>query len=121
MKTKLLLCCIIAMLAGCGLLPVTPEQQIRDGANGITIGATLNGNLASVGKITKAQATSYRAILGSASGHFDVAFKALEECRTKTGSTPKTTPDPCKPTVQADIDLGNSIAADVRKTLDAKK
>ena len=108
------------VIGACGFLPVSPEQQIRDGANSITVGATVTGSLLSVDKITKTQAVSYRAILGTASKHLDDAFSILVECRAKTGSTPKTTPDPCKPSVQADIDLGVAIAADVKKVLDAK-
>ena len=108
------------ILAGCGLLPQSPEEQIRDGANAVTVGASVTGSLLSVDKITNPQAKSYRDIAGTASRHLDVAFKDLEACRLKTGSGPKTNPDPCKPSVQADIDLGNAIAAELQKTLNAK-
>jgi hypothetical protein len=112
---------VLALVAACGMLPMSPEQQIRDGSNAVTVGATVTGSLLTVDKITKPQAVSYRDILNAAGRHFNVAFKDLEACRIKTGSTPKTTPDPCKPAVQADINLGVSIAADVKKVLDAKK
>lgn len=112
---------LMLALTACGLLQISPEQQIRDGANSVNIGATVTGSLLTVDKITKAQAGSYRDILNTAGKHLNVAFKDLEACRSKTGSTPKTAPDPCKPAVQSDINLGVSIAADVKKTLDAKK
>lgn len=117
---SLMFAILLGAIGACGVLPVTPEQQIRDGANSVTVGATIAGSLLQVDKITKAQAVSYRAILGTAGKHLDTAFDDLKKCRAKTGSNEKTTPDPCKPSVQADIDLGTRIAADVKRTMDAK-
>lgn len=117
---KLFAVLVVLVIAACGVLPTTPEQQIRDGANTVTVGATLTGSLLTVDKITKEQAVSYRNILGTAGKHLDTAFAALADCRKKTGSTEKTNPDPCKPGVQADINLGVSVAGEVKKLLDSK-
>lgn len=107
-------------LAACGLLPISPEQQIRDGGNAITVSATLTSSLLRVDKINKAQAQSYVAVMKTTKEHFDVAFKTLEDCRKKTGSTEKTTPDPCKASVESDIALGVSIAGQLKVILEAK-
>lgn len=112
---------LAALLAACGVLPVSPERQIRDGANTVNVTATVAGSLLQVDKITKAQAVNYRSMLDTVSRHLDTAFAVLAACRAKTGSTQATAPDPCKASVQQDIDLAVTVAAEVKKVLDAKR
>lgn len=109
-----------ALLASCSVMTTSPEQQIRDGANTVTVTATVASTLLRVEKISKAQAASYLAVLKTAGSHLDVAFKTLSDCRAKTGSTPQSNPDPCKASLQSDINLGVSVAAEVKKALESK-
>lgn len=104
-----------------GTLGQTPESQIVNGANSVTAATTLATALLKNDRINVTQAKGYRAILGTASGHLDTANAALVACRSKTGSTAKTSPDPCAPTVADDIALALSVVGDVQKVLDAKK
>lgn len=117
---KILLALALLALSACSTLSISPEQQIRDGSNSVTAAATVAGTLLRVEKITKAQAQSYRDVLGTAGKHLDVAFATLAACRVRTASSPATSPDPCQPTVASDIALGVSIAAEVSKTLNTK-
>jgi hypothetical protein len=121
MKRIILTAVLVVTLAACSVMQTTPEQQIRDGANAVTAATTVATSLLRLDKITVVQAKSYRAMLGTAGGHLDVANTTLLECRAKTGSTSATAPDPCKPTVASDISLAVSVAGDVAKVLDAKK
>jgi hypothetical protein len=111
----------VALLAACSVMPSAPEQQIRDGANAVTATATVATSLLRLEKITVTQAKSYRAMLGTASGHLDAANATLLECRKKTASTSATNPDPCRPTVDSDIALAVTVAGEVAKVLEAKK
>lgn len=120
---------IVALLAlalcGCAVtgsaFGPTPEAQIVTGANAVTAATTLAIVLLKNDKITVAQAKSYRAILGTGSGHLDVANAALVDCRKKTGSTSASSPDPCVPTVAGDIALAISVTGEVQKTLAARQ
>ena len=117
---KLIGVVVLTLVSACSTFSTSPEQQIRDGSNAVTASATVAATLLRVDKISKAQAQSYRDVLGTAGKHLDIAFAALVACRTKTGSTPATKPDPCAPSVMSDISLGLSIAAEVSKTLNSK-
>ncbi len=122
---RILAAAILALaVAGCAVTGAafgpSPEAQIATGASAVTAAATLGTVLLKNAKITVAQAKSYRAILGSASSHLDVANAALLDCRSKTASTSRTAPDPCAPKVADDIALALSIAGDVNRTLSAK-
>lgn len=114
----------VAALAGCATvgpaLGPSPEAQIVNGANLVAVGATIGGTLLKNNKITVTQAKSYRAILGTASEHLDIAALTLLECRKKTRSTSQSSPDPCAPTVADDIALALQIATEVHRTLRAK-
>lgn len=120
-RIELFLVFVLMTLAACSVLPTSPEQQIRDGANAVIATATMATSLLRLEKITVTQAKSYRALLGTASGHLDAAESALLDCRKKTSSSPATSPDPCKPTVDSDIALAVAVAGEVAKVLDAKK
>jgi hypothetical protein len=99
----------------------TPEAQIVTGANSVNAVATLGTVALKNNKITVAQAKSYSAILHTASAHLDTTNGTLVACRTKTGSTSKSSPDPCAATVADDIALALTMVADVKKILDAKQ
>jgi len=116
-----LLAFVFAAIAACSVLPTSPEQQIRDGANAVTAAATVATSLLRLEKISVAQAKSYRAMLGTAGGHLDTANATLIACRTRTLSSSSTNPDPCRPTVESDIALAVTVAGEVAKVLDAKK
>lgn len=111
---------LVIALAGCAVIPASPESQILTGANGITAAATLGGVLLKREQITKAQASGYLGLLKTASGHLDTANATLIDCRSKTGSTAVSKPDPCAPSVMDDITLALTVADEVKRTLDAK-
>ncbi len=115
----------LLLLAGCAvtgsLLGSSPESQIVNGANSVTAAATLASTLLRNDKINVAQAKSYSGILHTVSGHLDVANGSLLKCRASTGSTSKTSPDPCAASVADDISLALSLTADIQKTLKAKE
>lgn len=112
-------------LAACAVtgtaLGPSPEAQIVNGANAVTAATTLATVLLRNDRITVTQAKGYRSILGTASGHLDTANTMLLQCRKGTGSTSAVKPDPCAPSVMADIQLALSVVGEVRKTLDAKQ
>lgn len=111
---------LAALLAACSAMTTSPERQLVDGANVVTAVATVATTLLRLDKITVANAKSYRAMLGTASGHLDVANATLLSCRSKTGSTQATNPDPCAATVTSDIALAVSVAGELKKVLDQK-
>jgi len=117
-----LICAILAaaLLSACSVMTTSPEQQIRDGANTVTAVTTVATSLLRLDKITVVQAKSYRAMLGTASGHLDVANATLLTCRKNTGSTSATNPDPCKATVASDIALAVTVAGELKRVLDSK-
>lgn len=106
---------------GNAVFPQTPEAQIAAGANSLTAATTLATVALRNDKITVVQAKSYRTLLGAASSALDDANGALEKCRTATGSTSATSPDPCKPSVVSVIALALDSIANVKRTLDAAK
>jgi low affinity Fe/Cu permease len=112
-------------MAGCAttgsLFGPTPEAQIVTGANAVTAASTLGTVLLKNDKISVTQAKSYSAILHTAGGHLESANATLVACRLKTGSTQKTSPDPCAATVSDDIALAIQVVGDVQKTLKAKE
>lgn len=112
---------LAVLLGACALLGSTPEAQIKSGADKLTAATNLTTTLLSRDKINVAQAKSYRAMLGTASNALDTTNTALVECRTKTGSTQQTSPDPCKQTVTADINLVTSILTEIETTLKKKE
>lgn len=111
---------LFALVVACASVG-SPESRIINGANTVTATTALATVLLRNDRINVTQAKSYRAILGTAAGHLDTANADLLACRAKTGSTAKTVPDPCEPSVADDIALGLSVVGDVKKTLDAKK
>lgn len=108
------------LLTACSVIPLSPEASIADGANSVTAATTGASVILKNGKITKTQAQGYSGLLHAAAGHLDDANKRLVTCRAQTGSSAKSNPDPCKPTVMDDINLGLSVVADVKKAIDAK-
>lgn len=122
---KLLAAIALVALTACAttgsIFGPTPEAQIVTGANSVNAVATLGTVALKNNKISVAQAKSYSAILHTASNHLDTTNAALVSCRTKTGSTSKSSPDPCTATVADDIALALTMVADVKKILDAKQ
>jgi hypothetical protein len=112
---------VVLLLAGCAVLGSTPEAQIKSGADKLTAGTNLTTALLARDKITVAQAKSYRALLGTASSALDTTNDALLACRKRTASTPQTSPDPCKQTVTADLNLVTDILTRIETTLKAKE
>jgi hypothetical protein len=98
----------------------SPEAEIKTGADAHAAATTLASVLLQNDKISVAQAKSYRVLLGAASTALDTANADLEACRTKTGSTQKSSPDPCRPTVEDVIALALASIQNVQKTLSAK-
>lgn len=122
---KLIAICALSILAACAttgsIFGPTPEAQIVTGANSVNAVATLGTVALKNNKISVAQAKSYSAILHTAGGHLDATNTVLVACRTRTGSTSKSSPDPCAATVNDDIALALTMVADVKKILDAKR
>lgn len=119
---KLIAIAVLALaVTGCAITGAafgpTPEAQIQTGAQAVTAATVLATTLLKNDRITVAQARGYRAILGSASGHLDQANMVLLDCRKKTGSTRETKPDPCAPTIAADIGLAVSVIGEVQRAL----
>ncbi len=121
---RLLAVFVLTLVSACAtvtqLTGASPEAQIVTGANSVTAAAKLATLRLTDKRITKAQATSYSAILHTAQGHLNDANAVLVDCRAKTGSTQHTVPDPCAGTVASDISLAVSVAGEVSKTLNAK-
>lgn len=122
MKRFLIVAALAAALTGCASTGggQSPEAQIAAGANALTATATLATVLLRNEKISLDQAKSYRVLLGAASSALDTAQATLVQCRQITGSTPRTTEDPCRPQVADVIVLALNSIAGVKKTLDSK-
>jgi len=102
-------------------LPQTPEAQIKAAADTHAAASTLGTVLLKNGKITVAQAKGFSALLHSSSAVLDDAGKTLFACRASTGSTDKTSPDPCAIGVADLIRLAADSIASVHSTLAAKQ
>lgn len=111
----LVACSTIGQFTGASL-----EEQIATGANTGRAATAVARVLSSNNKITLAQARSYNVMLHSANEHLNDANKVLVACRAKTGSSQASVPDPCVGSVADDIQLGVSIATDVKRVLDSK-
>lgn len=103
-----------------GTLGPTPEAQIVNGNNVVNTAVTLTTVTLRRDAITVKTAESYRAILKTAANHIADADVRLTACRKRTGSTPRTAPDPCVASIGDDIELGLKIAGDVKATLEKK-
>lgn len=99
----------------------SPEAQIVAGSNALTAAITLATVASRNDKITVTQAKTYRAVFGTASVALDDANRELVKCRTATGSTMKTSPDPCKASVAALISMALDTIASAKRNLDAVK
>lgn len=120
-------------LAACTLPPLTgapapvakatasPEAQIATGANANAAAISLGTAALQQRRITVAQAKAYRAIVGAAAQALDEASTVLTKCRAETGSTEKTTPDPCRASVAAMIQLALTTVANAKAAFDATK
>jgi hypothetical protein len=73
----------------------SPEAQITAGAQAAAAATTTATTLLRDHKITVAQAKGYRNMLAAAGDSLKDADTDLLACRAQTGSTAKTTPDPC--------------------------
>ena len=114
---------LVVAVSGCSTLTAlgsTPEAQIVTGANALTVATTGATVALRNDKITVTQAKNYSAILHGASSTLDTANGALLACRKASGSTSATSPDPCRTSVIADIQLALDSIASVKKTLDSK-
>jgi len=121
---KLFACLLLSLsIVGCAALTAigsTPEAQIVTGANALAVATTGATVALRNDKITVAQAKNYSAILHGASATLDTANGTLLACRKASGSTSATSPDPCRTSVIADIQLALDSIASVKKTLDSK-
>lgn len=122
---KMLLGAVLALaLSACAItgsvFGPTPEAQIATGANSVTAATGVATALLKNNRISAAQAKGYSAILHTARDHLHAANAALVACRTKTASTSASRPDPCAPTVAADIGLAVSVVGEVQKVLSSK-
>lgn len=125
-KHFLVALCVMAagLLAGCAAvqqagLP-SPEAQIAAGAQAATAATTTATVLLREQKITVASAKSYRSMLGAANEGLKDANVDLVACRAATGSTEKTSPDPCWPKVADVIRIALENITSVKRTLDRK-
>lgn len=117
----------VALLAGCANMPggtvqvgASPEAQIATGAQTVTATATLATVLLRNRKITVPQAKSFHTMLSAAGESLTDANGELLQCRSATGSTDKTSPDPCWPKVADVVKLALDNIAGVKKALEAK-
>lgn len=100
-------------------LPQSPEAQIKAGADSLTVATTVTTTALRNDKITVLQAKNARAALGAASTALDDANGALVKCRAATGSSPSTSPDPCKASVVSIIQIALDSIASVKRNVDA--
>lgn len=116
---------VFALLTGCavtgGLFGSSPETQIVNGANAVTAITTIATTLLRNDKITVIQAKGYQTILHSARDTLIDTNNTLVECRERTSSNEKTSPDPCAATVAADIKLVLSVISDVETAVKGKQ
>lgn len=100
--------------------PKTPEAQIKFGADaGAAVTATTSALLKN-DRITVAQAEGYLIMVKGARDTLGKMEATLTRCRASTGSTPQTSPDPCKPAVADLLALSLNSIASVKRALDAK-
>lgn len=99
----------------------TPEAQIVTGANAITATVGVATVLLKNDKITVSQAKGYRAIIGAADDHLKATHAKLVACRQATGSSSKSSPDPCRASIADDVQLVLTTISEVQRTLDARK
>lgn len=113
-----------ALIAGCAAITQvglpSPEAQITAGAQAATAATTTATVLLREHKITVPQAKSYRNMLVAAGESLKDADTELVACRAKTGSTPKTSPDPCWAGIADLVRISLTNITDVKKALDAR-
>jgi uncharacterized lipoprotein YbaY len=98
----------------------SPEAQITAGAHAATTATTTATVLLREQKITVPQAKSYRNMLVAAGESLKDANTDLLACRAQTGSTAKTTPDPCWAKVSDVVRIALENITSVKRTLDSK-
>lgn len=103
-----------------GMSSSTPEAQIAAGANAETAAAGLASALLKNGKLTVSQAKSMSTMLHAASSALDDANKTLLACRASTGSTAKTSPDPCALGIVDVIKIATTTISGVQSALATK-
>ncbi len=125
MKMMLKLSLAALLLSACATvtdaIAPSPESQIAAGANSLTVATTAATVALRNNKITVVQAKNFRAVLGAASTALDDANGVLVKCRTATGSTSATSPDPCKPSVVSIIQLALDSVAAAKRGIDTTK
>jgi PBP1b-binding outer membrane lipoprotein LpoB len=99
----------------------TPEAIITATKNANTGAIALTTELLKAKQITVPQAQSYSDMMEGAMKATDKMLVMLTACRAATGSTPKTSPDPCAPSVVDVIGISLQTITDVKKALDARK
>jgi uncharacterized lipoprotein YbaY len=98
----------------------SPEAQITAGAQAATAATTTATTLLREQKITVPQAKSYRNMLAAAGESLKDANTELLACRAQTGSTAKTTPDPCWAKISEVVRIALENIGSVKKTLSTK-
>ena len=137
--TKLLATCILGfvlaaatMFGGCSINPTTgqpqlsigtssPEAQIAAGARAETAASILGATLLKNKKISVPQAKGFNTILHASHTALADMNAVLLKCRADTGSTQKTTPDPCLFSVADVIGISTEAIAGVQRALSAKQ
>lgn len=115
---------LAASLIGCAAIQQiglpSPEAQITAGAQAATAATTTATVLLREHKISIPEAKSYRNMLVAAGESLKDADTELVACRAKTGSTPKTSPDPCWAGIADVVRISLTNITDVKKALDAR-
>jgi uncharacterized cupredoxin-like copper-binding protein len=113
-----------ALFAGCAAIQQvglpSPEAQITAGAQAGAAATVTANTLLRDHKITVPQAKTYRNVLAAGLEGLKDANTDLLACRTATGSTEKTTPDPCWGKVSDVVRIALESIASVKKTVDSK-
>lgn len=116
---------LAAVLFGCAAIQQaglpSPEAQIAAGAQAATAATATATVLLREQKITVPQAKSYRAMLGAAAESLNDANADLVACRAATGSTERTSPDPCWPKVADVLTIALENIGSIRKTVEARR
>lgn len=125
MRIKSLILAAAFALSGCAnftgtVLGDSPEAQIKTGADAGTAATVTMTTLLRNQKISVVQGKSYRNMLAASNEALTDANTDLLACRVRTGSTSKTTPDPCWLTIADVVRLALDNISGVKKTLESK-
>jgi len=110
-----------AVVGACAAFSQSPESLLETGYRSHNVGSTTNTALLKSNKVSIPQAQKTNAVLHTTIDLLDEHKKTLADCRKRSNSTQITIPDPCRGSIESDIQMVLQILSTISTNLENKE